>query len=139
MDTSVSYTEEELRPLFQTFGKLHCLVDDHVHLQQAAITTIVVYNSYYEQKLAHIQGLMDFSASWGDKEFGVDNQKDTKKAILKAKAHKKSLSSVSGLGPSGGGSRPANGKSMSGKSTRSKHNNMQCELYQKRKKAKKVE
>merc|ERR1712240_652217 len=52
LDCEVSYTEEKLKPLFQIFGKLHCLVDDCVHLQQDARITKVGYNAYYDHKLA---------------------------------------------------------------------------------------
>ena len=52
--------------------------------------------------LAHIHGLTDFSGSRADKEFWVHNMLDTKKDILKVKAHDKLLSSVSGKGSAGG-------------------------------------
>ena len=63
LDSLVSCTEEEPQPLFWMLRKLHCLVDDRVHLQQAARTTKVGYNAYYDHKLAHIWGLTDFSGS----------------------------------------------------------------------------
>ena len=123
LDSSVVYTEEELSPLFQMIGKLHCLMDDHIHLQQAAGTTKVGYNTYYDHKLDSIQGLTNYCASRVDKEYWVHDQTDTEKEILKAKAHKQFLSSVSRRNQSGGGSRPAggDGTSQSG-SAQSKHN-----------------
>ena len=39
VDSEVSYTEEQLKPLFEIQGMLHCLVEDRVHLQTAAGTT----------------------------------------------------------------------------------------------------
>ena len=63
LDSSNVYTEEELSPLFWMLGKLHCLVDDHIHLQQAAGTTKVDYNAYYDHKLALIQGLKNYSGT----------------------------------------------------------------------------
>ena len=71
--------------------KLHCVVDNRIHLQQAAGTTKVGYNAYYDHKLAQMKGLMDFSGSRADKEFWVHERRDTEKEILKAKAHEKSL------------------------------------------------
>ena len=50
LDSLVSYREEELQPLFWLLRKLHCLVDNRVHLQQAARTTKVGYNAYYDHK-----------------------------------------------------------------------------------------
>ena len=61
MDCSNVYTEEQLAPLFRILGKLHCLVDDHIHMQQAAGTTKVGYNAYYDFKLASVQGLTNYS------------------------------------------------------------------------------
>ena len=69
LDSSVSYAEEELQPLVWLLGKLHCLVYNRVHLQQAAGTTKVGYNAYYDHKLAHVQGLTDFCGSRADKEY----------------------------------------------------------------------
>ena len=48
LDSSKVYTEEKLSSLFRILGKLHCLVDDHVRLHQAAGTTKVGYNAYYD-------------------------------------------------------------------------------------------
>ena len=64
---------------------------------------------------------------------------DTEKIILKAKAHDKLLSSVSGKNLSGGGSASIGGGLSQSKSARSKHIKKQCELYQKQRKAKKTE
>ena len=69
LDSSVSYTKEVFQPLFQLLRKLHCLVDDRVHLQQVAGTTKVGYNAYYDHKLAHIHRLTEFSDSMADEEF----------------------------------------------------------------------
>ena len=114
-------------------------MDDCVHLQQAAGTTIVGYNAYYDHKLAHIRGLTDFSGSRANKEFWVHDMLDTEKDILKVKAHDKLLSSVSGKGPAGGGSSSADGGPSQSKSSRSRHNKNQHQLYQKIRKAKKAE
>ena len=95
MDCSNTYTEEQLAPLIVMLGKLHCLVDDCIHLQQAAGTTKVGYNAYYDYKLASVQGLTNYSGTWADREFWVHDQTDTEKEILKMKAHEKQLSLVS--------------------------------------------
>ena len=87
LDSLNSFTEEELQPLLWLPRKLHCLVDDRVHLQQAAGTTKVGYNAYYDHKLAQIQSLTNLSGSRVDKEFWVHDQTDTEKDILKTKAH----------------------------------------------------
>ena len=39
MDCSNTYTEDQLIPLYGMIGKLQGLMDDHIHLQQAAGTT----------------------------------------------------------------------------------------------------
>ena len=69
MDCSNTYTEGQLTPLFSTLGKLQGLVDDHIHLQQAAGTTKVGYNAYYDHKLAHQLGLANYSGIRADKKF----------------------------------------------------------------------
>ena len=69
MDCSNTYTEGWLAPLFGMLGKLQGLVDDHIHLQQAAGTTKVSYNAYYDHKLAQQLGLANYSGTRSDKEF----------------------------------------------------------------------
>ena len=122
-------------------GKLHCLVDNHIHLQQAAGTTKVGYNTYYSHKLAQINGLANYSGTRADKEFLAHDQRETEKEILDLKARTKQLSSVSqSKGKSGSasaGSVGGDGNPLS-KSARSRHNKCQRELYQKQKKAKKA-
>ena len=100
-------------------------MDNRFYLQQAAETKKVGYNAYYDHKIAHIQGLTNFSGSRVNQEYWVHDQTDTEKDILKAKAHKKLLSFVSGKNPSGGGSRPVCSKSLHSRSTWSKHNKKQ--------------
>ena len=137
MDCSKVYMEELLAPLFTMIGKLPCLVDNHIHLQQAAGTTKV----YYNHKLAQINGLANYSGTRADKEFLAHDQRETEKGILDLKAHTKQLSSVSqSKGKSGSasaGSVGGDGNPLS-RSARSRHNKHQRELYQKRKKAKKA-
>ena len=122
-------------------GKLHCLVDNCVHLQQAAGTTMVGYNAYYTHKLAQPDGLEKYGCSRADKEFLTHNQRETERAILNLKAREKQLSSVSRRqGKSGcvsAGNVGGDGNPKS-KSARSRHNKRQRELYQKCKKAKKA-
>ena len=60
MDCSNTYTEDQLIPLYGMIGKLQGLVDDRIHLQQAAGTTKVGYNAYYDHKLAHQLGLANY-------------------------------------------------------------------------------
>ena len=43
---------DQIAPLLEKLGKLHCLVDNRIHMQQAAGTTKVSYNAYYNHKLA---------------------------------------------------------------------------------------
>ena len=122
-------------------GKLHCLVDNCIHLQQAAGTAMVGYNAYYNHKLAQPDGLAKYSCSRADKEFLAHDQRETEKVILHLKAHERQLSSVS---QSKGNSGSASARSVGGdgnplsKSARSRHNRHQHELYQKHKKAKKA-
>ena len=73
MDSSEVYSEDELGPQYGLLGKLHCLVDDCVHLQQTACSTKVGYNAYYEFKMAQENGLESFSDYCADKEFWAHN------------------------------------------------------------------
>ena len=61
-------------------------MDDHIHLQQAAGTTKVGYNAYYDHKLAQINGLANYSGTWANKEFWAHDQTDTEKEILRKKS-----------------------------------------------------
>ena len=112
-----------------------------IHLQQAAWTTKVGYNAFYDHKLAQINGLANYSGTRANREFWTHDQTDTKKEILRIKAHKKQISSVSHTrGQSGNatGTVDRDGNPR-GKSVRTRHNKCQNELYNKRKKAKKAQ
>ena len=52
MDSSNTFMEDDVHPLYLLLGKLHYLVDDHIHIQHTAGTTKVGYNAYYEHKMA---------------------------------------------------------------------------------------
>ena len=56
-------------PLFSMIWKIQRFVDDRIHLQQAAGTTKVGYNAYYDHKLAQIIGLANYSGTQANKEF----------------------------------------------------------------------
>ena len=66
-------------------------MDDQIYLQQAAGSTKVVYNAYYNYKLAKNKGLKDFSDSRADKEFWYQNIQESEKDILWLKTHEQSL------------------------------------------------
>ena len=99
------------------------------------------YNAYYDPKLAKTIGLANYSGTRADKEFWAHNQTDTEKEILRIKAHEKQLSTVSqNKGCQGGAARNIDGDgNPMAKSSRSRHNKCQHEMYNKRKKAKKVQ
>ncbi len=48
---------EQIAPLLPKIGRLHSLVDNHIHLQQAAGTSVVGYNAFYTHKIAQPDGL----------------------------------------------------------------------------------
>ena len=70
------YTEDQLRHLYGLLGKLHSLVDDHIHLQHSAGTTKLGYNAYYEFKMSSEEGLSNYSGMRANKEFWVHDQID---------------------------------------------------------------
>ena len=63
VDNSKFYSEEQLAPLIGMIWKVVRFLDDRVHLQQAAGTTKVGYNSFYDHKLAQIIGLHNYSGT----------------------------------------------------------------------------
>ena len=67
-------------------------VDNCVHLQQAAGTTKVGYNAFYDHKLSQIHGQHNFSGTKADREYWTHDMVDAEKEILKIKAHEKLLS-----------------------------------------------
>ena len=105
-------------------------MDDCIHLQQAAGSTKVGYNAYYEFKMASEEGLSNCSGTRADKKFWVHNHIDTKNKILKQRAHEKSLAVVFGRGKSGG--TPAQSSVGNGPpamtSAKNRHNKYQREL-----------
>ena len=83
MGCSNAYTRYSSLLFFQMLGKLHCLMDNCIYWQQKEGYTEVGYNSYYDFKLASIQGLVKYSGTWADKNFSVHDQQNTGKEILK--------------------------------------------------------
>ena len=116
-------------------------VDDHVHLQQASGVTKVRYNVFYDYKLAQINGHQDFSGTKADREYWTHDTMDAEKDILKVKAHEKLiLQGNPARGPSGNANSAAGQNGVPNKlSSKTKHNRRQCALYNKFKRAKKVQ
>ena len=143
METSESFKEEYLRPLYSLLGKLHCLMNDHIHIQQTAGTTKVGYNAYYEYKMAQENGLDQFSGQRANKEFWAHDKLETEQKILKMKAHKKSLLAILDVQFKRNGKAaqtPGNSDGLVVKtSAKSKHNRKQRELYKKHQKARKAQ
>ena len=75
MDCSNTYTEDQLIPLYGMIGKLQGLVDDRIHLHQAAGTTKVGFNVYCDHKLAHQLGLVNYSRTTGFRSLQVPSSR----------------------------------------------------------------
>ena len=69
----------------------------------------------------------------------IQDRQDTEKVTLKLRAHEKSLAAVSGQKTAGQGTGSISIVSTHCASARSRHNKKQCQLYQKRLKARKVQ
>ena len=91
VDKSRQYAEQQLVPMIGMVWKLARFVDDRVHMQQAAGSTKVGYNTFYEYKNYQIHGNQSFSGSKVDREFWTLDTLDVKKDILKMQAHQKLL------------------------------------------------
>ena len=116
-------------------------VDDHIHLQQAARTTKVGYNAFYDHKLAQIHGLHNFSGTKPNREYWTHDTMDAEKGILRIKAHKRLLSSgPTSRVPSRNANSSANQDGPPTKlSAKTKPNRRWRQLYNKRRKAKKAQ
>ena len=134
VDSSKFYLEDQLAPLIGMIWKVVRFVDDRVHLQQAAGTTKVGYNLFYDHKLAKIHGLHNFSGTKADREFWSLETKD----ILKIKAHEKLLGAASRAPPLKENNSTAQNGSRDEMSSKTKRNRHQRQMYQKRQKAKKA-
>ena len=91
MDNSKFYSEDQLAPLIGMIWKVVRFVDNCVHLQQAARTTKVGYNVFYDYKMSQINGLQDFSGTKADREYWTHDTIDAEKDILKVKSNEKQL------------------------------------------------
>ena len=91
VDHSKFYSEGQLAPLICMIWKIVRFVDDRIHLQQAAGSTKVGYNAFYEHELAQINGAHHFSGSKADREYWSQNTRDAEKDIIKIKSHEKLL------------------------------------------------
>ena len=141
MVTSLSTMADIISPLLTKIGRLHCLVDNRVHLQQSAGMSVVGYNAFYTHKSSQNQGLKNYGHVRASQEFLAQDRKDTEVAVQNSKARQKQLSSEqrrqgkSGVETAKTAGGDGNPKS---KASRSRHNKKQRELYQKRKKAKRA-
>ena len=94
MVTSPSTVGDILSPLITKIGRLHCLVDNRVHLHQSAGMSSVGYNAFYTHKNSLNQGLKNYGGNARASEgFLAQDQKDTEAAVWNAKARQKLLSS----------------------------------------------
>ena len=133
---------EHISPLLTKIGRLHSLVDNLVHLQQSAGTSVVGYNAFYTFKNSQPNGLKNYGCTRASREFLTQDRKEVERAVQHSKARQKLLSSeqrrqsktgVETVRTIGG-----DGNSKS-KASRKRHNKRQQELYQKRKKAKRAQ
>ena len=119
--------------------KLARFVDDRVHVQQAAGSTKVGYNVFYDYKNYQIHGNQAFSGSKADREFWTHDTLDVEKDILKMQAHQKLLAQGNAARASKG-----NGSSTAAQNSflsvqlpsKTKRNRRQRQLYNKQRKAK---
>ena len=138
MDHSKSYSEGQLAPLICMIWKIVRFVDDRIHLQQAAGSTKVGYNAFYEHELAQINGAHHFSGSKADREYWSQNTRDAEKDIIKLRSHEKLLAGT-GHAPLCNESGSAVQDGISHTSTsRVKRNKKQRLTYKKRQKARKA-
>ena len=132
-----------ISPLLSKVGRLHCLVDNRVHLQQSANTSTVGYNAFYAHKNSLNQGLKNYGeharASVG---FLAQDRKDTEVAVWNSKARQKLLSSEQKRRDKSAAVESARSFGKDGNSrsraSRRRHNKRNRDLYQKRKKAKRA-
>ena len=132
-----------ISPLLTKIGRLHCLVDNHVHLQQSASMSTVGYNAFYTHKNSLNQGLKNYGGHARASEgFLAQDRKDTEAAVRNSKARQKLLSSEQKRQAKSSGVDTAKTVGGDGNSksrvSRSRHNKKQRELYQKHKKAKRA-
>ena len=141
--TSPTTMSDIISPLLTKIGRLHCLVDNRVHLQQSASLSTVGYNAFYTHKNSLNQGLKNYGeharACAG---FLAQDRNDTKAAVWNSKARQKLLSSKQKRRDKSAGVELARSVGKDGNSrsfaSRRKHNKRQRDLYQKRKKAKRA-
>merc|ERR1712101_95471 len=58
--TSPSTVGDILSPLITKIGRLHCLVDNRVYLQQSASMSSMGYNAFYTHKSSQNHGLKNY-------------------------------------------------------------------------------
>lgn len=83
-----------IAPLLAKIGRLHSLVDNRIHLQQAAGTSVVGYYAFYTHKIVQPDGLKHYGCSRASKEFLAQDRKTTELAVQNLKSHQKQLSSA---------------------------------------------
>ena len=141
VNKSRTYMEDQLVPLISMIWKVAQFVDNCVHMQQAAATTKVGYNTFYDYKLYQINGNQDFSGSKADRKYWTHDTMDVEKDILKMKAHEQLLiRGAPARTPQGSGSSAAaQDGNLLQLSAKTKHNRRQRALYNKCKKAQKAQ
>ena len=89
-----STLREQIAPLLAKIRRLHSLVDNSIHLQQAAGTSVVGYNAFYTHKIAQPDGLKNYGCARASREFLAQDWKETERAVQNSKARQKQLSSA---------------------------------------------
>merc|ERR1712101_96323 len=141
--TSPSTVGDILSPLITKIGRLHCLVDNRVYLQQSASMSSVGYNALYTHKSSQNHGLKNYGGHARASEgFLAQDRKDTEAAVQNSKARQKLLSSKQKRRSKSSRVEPARSVGKDGNSrsrvSRHRHNKRQRDLYQKHKKAKRA-
>ena len=80
---------EHIAPLLTKIGRLHSLVDNHVHLQQSAGMSVVGYNAFYTHKNSQPNGLKNYGCTRANRDFLTQDQKETERAVQNSKACQK--------------------------------------------------
>ena len=86
---------DQIAPLLEKLGKLHCLVDSHIHLQQAAGSSMVGFDSIVTISWPNLMGWRNIVVPGQIRSFLAHDQRETEKAMLHLKAQERQLSSVS--------------------------------------------
>ena len=138
VDPTIPLTVGDIQPVWHAVKTLRCMLDDCIHIQQMAGTTMIGYVPMYNHILELKDGHKYFTGSRSDKDYWNKQRLEFEKEILRKRSHSNQINKTGKSGKAHTATAPAPSEvkgSLEGRSAKQRHNAHNRKAYAKRKKA----